>query len=133
LSDPYRHDDLSPSTDQIESMIRSAGHYVRPSEDLRPRTLDAARQYCNDRRAEQKLGGFVIAVLLLLTLSSPASQYVDVLRAQASAPTATEIQNRALEYGARHEIGTNWGLTEAFTQLRRVQATRLGQSFRSIK
>ena len=75
----------------------------------------------------------MLAVLLLLMLSSPAIQYVDVLRSQASAPTAREIQSRAIDFASDPGIGPNWGLTEAFTQVRRFQANRLGQSYRSMK
>lgn len=131
-------DDQAPfediqASEQIESMIRAASGYVRPSEDLRPRTLEAARRHCDDRRAEKKFGGFVIAVILLVSISTPAIQFVHLRRAQTTAPTASEIQDRAIEYAAEPGIGPHWGLAEAFTQLRRVQANRLGQSFRTIK
>jgi hypothetical protein len=133
MSDPHVGSEPFRSPDNIESMIRAAGDYVRPSEDLRPRTLEAAREHCDDRRAEQKLGGFAIAVLLLVTFSSPAIQYADVLRTSSTAPSATEMQSRAQAYEAQSHVGQHWGLTEAFTRLRRVQATRLGQPNRLIK
>ena len=95
--------------------------------------MEAARELCEDRRAEQKLFGLMLAVLLLLVFSSPAVQYMDLLRSRASAPSASEIHARAIQYGSQPQIGVNWGMAEAFTQLRRVQATRLGQSIRSIR
>jgi hypothetical protein len=133
MSDPHVDSEEFRSPDKIESMIRAAAHYVRPSEDLRPRTLEAAREHCDDRRAEKKLGGFAIAVLLLVTFSSPAIQYANVLRSTSTAPSATEMQSRALAYENQPHVGQHWGLTEAFTQLRRVQATRLGRSNHLIK
>lgn len=122
-----------PPLSQIESVIRAARWFVRPSDDLRPRTLEAARCYCNDRRAEQKLGGFLVAALLLLSFTSPAVQYVSVLRIRAAAPSSTEIHDRAIEFASRREIGSHWGMAEAFTHLRRVQANRLGQTCRALK
>lgn len=119
--------------EEIETVVRAARYYVQPSDDLRPRTIEAAHQWCNDRRAEQKLFGLMLAALLLLALSSPAIQYVDVMLSRVSAPSASEIQDRAIQYGAHPHIGANWGMAEAFTQLRRAQATRLGQSIRSIR
>jgi hypothetical protein len=95
--------------------------------------MEAARELCDDRRAEQKLGGLMLAVLLLFSFSSPAVQYMDLLRARASAPSASEIHARAIQYGSQSHIGANWGMAEAFTQLRRAQASRLGQSIRSIR
>lgn len=123
MTDP--HFDHDQSMWQIESAIRAAGDYIQPSEDLRPRTLEAAREDCGDRRAELKLGVFAIAVLLLVTLSSPTIHYVDTIRTQSTAPSATEMQLRGLEFATDPHIGSNWGLSEAFTQLRRSQADRL--------
>ena len=128
MTDPHPHDDQA--LEQIESAIRAAGNYVRPSEDLRPRTLEAAREHCGDRRAEQKLGGFVIAVLLLVMISPPAVRFLDVLRSQSTSPSARQLQDRGLEYATDPRIGSNFGLTEAFTQLRRLQADRLGQTMK---
>lgn len=133
MTDPYLNDDQfsdDRSMQQIEAAIRAAGNYVLPSEDLRPRTLDAAHEHCGDRRAEQKLGGFVIAVLLLVMISSPAIHYIDALRTRSTAPSATEMQDRGLRYASDPHIGSNWGLTEAFTQLRRLQANRLGETIK---
>ncbi len=119
--------------ESVESIIRAARNYVLPSEELRPRTVEAARQYCEDRRAEQKLGGFALAVALLVMTSSPAYRYVDLMRTKSSAPTAAEIQSQALEYEKQPHVGTHWGMAEAFTQLRRAQASRLGHAHRSFK
>ena len=126
MTDPYFND--NQAIQQIESAIRAAGDYVRPSEDLRPRTLEAAHDHCGDRRAEQKLGGFVIAVLLLVMIASPAIHYVSAMRTRSTAPSVTEMQDRGLQYAADPHIGSNWGLSEAFTQLRRLQASRVGQT-----
>jgi hypothetical protein len=133
MSDPHRDDEHSCSFDSIELLIRAAGNYVQPSEDLRPRTLEAARDHCDDRRAEQKLGAFAIAVLLLVSFSSPALRYADVLRSASAGPSATEMHSRALAYETQPDVGSNWGLTEAFTELRRTQATRLGRSSQFVE
>ena len=132
MGDSYSCSEQEP-LGEIETMIRAAGEFVQPTEDLRPRTLEAARRYCDDRRAEQKLGGFVIAALLLVAFSTPTIQYAHLLRDQATSPSASEIQDRAIEFSSQPEIGQHWGLAEAFTQMRRGQANRLGQSLRTIK
>ena len=133
---PVNDDDLlqpDPTRRQIESLIRAARWVVQPSEDLRPRTLEAARDYCDDRRAEQRLGGFVLAVLLLLAFTSPAIQYVSVMRVRASVPSTTEIHHRAMDYASQREVGPHWGMAEVYSQMRRVQAGRLGHSYRTLK
>ena len=130
VSNPFSGD---ASKRQLESVIRAARNYVRPSDELRPRTLEAARERCGDRRAEQKLGSFATAVLLLLTLGTPAFRYAETLRSIQWSPTAADVQQRAVEFGAQREIGPNWAMTETFTQLRRVQADRFGQAYRSLR
>lgn len=133
MADPYSDEpgSMDPhSIRQIETAIRAAGDYVQPSGDLRPRTLEAAREHCGDLRAEQKVGGFVIAVLLCVVIMSPAFRYVDFMRAQSVAPTAIEMQRRGLQHAADPHVGSNWGLTEAFTQLRRLQADRFGATMK---
>lgn len=128
MIDPRACDDQS--FEQIEAAIRAAGDYIRPSEDLRPRTLDAAREDGGDRRAEQKLGVLMIAALMLISVASPAVHYIDALRRQTSTPSASELQHQGLQYASDPRIGPNWGLAEAFTQLRRLQADRLSGSGR---
>lgn len=118
---------------ELESLIRAAGSRVCPSDDLRPRVLEAVRRQYDDRRAERKLGSFAIAVLLLLSIGSPASQYVDTLRGHATSPSAAEIQLLAIQYALRPEVGVHWGLAEAFSKLRRGQADRLGRSDRAMQ
>ena len=125
MTDPHTHDQ---SFEQIESAIRAAGDYIQPSEDLRPRTLEAARDDCGDRRAEKRLGVFVFAVVMLVMIGSPIIHNLEKLRRESSAPSTTEMQQRGLHYAADPTIGPNWGLSEAFSQLRRLQADRLNRS-----
>ncbi len=131
----WEHDDRWPDGDwrEAESMILAAGHYVRPSEDLRPRTLETARELCRDRKAVRKLGGLAIAILMLALISFPASQRVQAWRAKTAAPSSNDMHERAAMYGQQAGIGAHWGMAEAFIQLRRVQASRLGHRDRYFK
>jgi hypothetical protein len=114
----------------IESIIRAAGQYVQPSEDLRPRTLEAAREQCGDRRAERHLGNFVIAMMVLVLVGSPIVSLIKFAQSSSSSVSATEMEQKALIYAAQPGVGTNWGLSEAFTQMRDVQASQLGRKTR---
>ena len=71
---------------KIEAMIHSARFYVEPSDDLRPRVLDALREHCADQRAEQRLGSFAVAVLVLALIASPLGSYAALLRSSRDAP-----------------------------------------------
>lgn len=110
---------------QVEAMISAAGRYIRPSDELRPRTLEAARRACDDRRAEQRLGGFMVAALLLMLIASPTLTYLKMVQWN-SVTTAAEINQRARTLATQREIGNHWGLAEAYSQLRTIQADRLG-------
>jgi hypothetical protein len=120
--------DLPRSEPSIEDIILSAAHHVRPSRDLRPRTIEAARKHCQDRRSEQTLGGLVLAIMLLLLLTnSPVSQYSEQLRARREIPRAAEIERLALQYSHDRQVGAHFALSEAFNRLRLSHAVRFGQ------
>ena len=124
MSDWQTPDD-GQSLAEIESAIRAAGNYVCPSDDLRPSTLEAAREYCQDRRVRRKFGRMLIAAVLLITFGAPIFERLDNKVKPPAAPSAMEMQRRALEHAAQASVGPNWGMLEAFTEWRRVQADRL--------
>ena len=112
--------------ESIEAMVRAAGNYVVPSDDLRPRTLEAAREICRIKRTERKLGGFVLTSLCFCLLSMPLADCLVVWRSHSLAPSAMEMQRRALQITTEPDSNPSWGLMEAFDELRRLQAARLG-------
>ena len=112
----------------VESMIRAAGSFVEPSEDLRPRALEAARENYRNRRARRKLGGVVIFCLSLFGLVTLQAPYADVLHSKVTAPSSAEMQQRAIAIGSLPHVGSEWGTAEAFKQLRQYQASWLGHS-----
>ncbi len=118
---------------KIVALVRAARNYVHPSDDLRPRILEAAREYCSDRRAEQKLGSFALAVLMLIMISSPVIKYAELIQSTNVNRSARELQHRAAELATDPEIGSHWALAEAFSQWRHLQASRLGQFDQRIK
>lgn len=118
---------------QTEAIIYAARYHIQPSEELRPRTLEIARERCRDRHAEQKLGSLAIVVLFLLILGAPAVRYAQTLCSIQPSPSAADLQNQAIALGFKSEIGPNWAMTEAFSQLRQFQAKRLSHAYRSIR
>lgn len=117
---------LESDPEKIESMIRAAKDYVHPSDELRPRIVEAAKDRCGDCRAEQRFGHFAIAVLVLILASSPAIQLASMMSSSIAKTSAQEIQNRAEELSSQREIGSHWALAEAYSQWRDRQASRLG-------
>jgi len=111
----------------IEEAIRAAGAFVRPSDDLRPRTLETARELSEDRRGGVRLASFAAVLLLCLIVSAPVGQRLSAWYQRIEAPSAAELQQQALQIETDRNTGPHWGLYEAFSQLRRSQAVRLGQ------
>jgi hypothetical protein len=72
--DDLPRSDRSPDDDErmdlakLELMIASAGQYVRPTDDLRPRVLEVARERYGVRRTCRHLAGAMcVATLCVLT------------------------------------------------------------------
>jgi hypothetical protein len=114
-------------------MVRAARNYVHPSDDLRPKILEAAREHCSDRRSEQKLLSFAMAVIVLIVISTPLIKYVEMLQAANVNRAAHQMQFRAAELATRPDIGSHWALAEAFSQWRHLQASRLGHADQNMK
>ena len=133
-NDPMLHDesgDSELSSDlqkSIEAKVRSASRYVIPSDSLRPLTLQAARDYCSDKRSNRLLfrmtWGVAICCCVILPMLDKATTFGNSL----ASPTAVELQERAIKIGHEHNVGIGWGLQEAFVQMRHEQAIRLGKA-----
>lgn len=111
----------------IEAMIRSAGNYVRPSDDLRPRTLEAARHAGGKRRLNKRIVGLAAAVLLLGLCNVPG-RFVstDVAEKTSEATVMREFELR--QQSARSaglSFSPTWAWFEAFWELRNQQAKRI--------
>ncbi len=133
-NDPMLHDDSGDreiSSDlqkSVEATIRSASRYVIPSDNLRPLTLQAARDYCSDKRSNRMLfrmiWGAALCCLLILPMLDKASWFGDSL----ASPSTYELEERAIKIAHERNVGIGWGLQEAFVQMRLDQAIRLGQA-----
>jgi hypothetical protein len=116
--------------DALESLIRAAGDYVHPTDDLRPRTLERARLRC---RQQRRAGGTALAALLLVLLLPSGHRQYDPIApfGGLSISAATDPLERqtgcwqAGSNGLRAGVGPDWALVEIFTQLRRQQAELL--------
>lgn len=103
--------------DDLEALLRSAKDYVHPSDDLRPRVLEAAR---SQRDQRQMLGYLQHAAVVLVVLGALASAlYGTAGSANLGSTSRDQVLTSAAEDG-------NWGLVDSFTELRRRQAVLLG-------
>lgn len=113
----------------VESLIRSAGSYVRPSEELRPRVLEAARADSGERKAQRHLWLLAVAVGLLGALVAVISSRSPVQATFSHGmltATAASTDARPAEGGA-----AGWSIVDAYTELRRRQAALLSLDWQS--
>jgi hypothetical protein len=108
-----RHESFEP-LDDIEALLRSAEDYVRPSEDLRPRVLEAARAQRGEQRAVSWVRYAAIAAAAAGALIS--STFEPGMAASMGALPVTTVAQGG-DFG--------WNLVESFTELRRRQAELL--------
>jgi hypothetical protein len=117
--------DSFESMSDVETLVRSAQHYVHVSRDLRPRVLETARALRAEERASRQIWQAAILVVLLgmLTMSArPRSESLLI-----APPTATaDSHDYSSPPGTSARYGDfNWGTVESFMEMRRRQAELL--------
>ena len=112
----------------VELLIRAARNYVVPSDNLRPRTLEAARESAADRVGFYKLARLFLILLFCSALSVPALDRLTAWHDKSVSPSASEIQDQASQIATEKGVGPHWGLYEAFNRLRNHQAANLSSN-----
>jgi hypothetical protein len=106
--------------DDVESLVRAAGNYVRPSDDLRPRVLETARAESHERWAQRQIWQVALVVALLGVCSTSVRSRMEV----AAPPSGIAFERGAI--ARRAESGEDgWKMVESFTDLRRQHAAML--------
>jgi hypothetical protein len=118
-----RPDDLEWLAD-VESLVRSAGDYVRSSDDLRPRVLEGARVARKERQARRWIGHMAACALVCGLFAAALQTPTSV----SSRETAAAALGYRLFWSAQPTIGpsdASWSMVDSFTELRRRQAELL--------
>jgi hypothetical protein len=105
---------------QLEQAIFRARDYVVPSPDLRPRTLEDAKDYCTQKRRVRRLGLSAAAACLVWLLFAPTFSSLSGYSGKFSGPTQMELEHTAIELSHSKGYGFNWGLVDAFLKLRNI-------------
>lgn len=119
-----------PSDDELarlEQAILAAGTYVRPSDDLRPRTIEAAKELCSNHRLVRRIIVLGLAAMLLMMLGVPVTETMRQRSLGAMSPTSAEMERQAIQYSREAGVTPDWGLSQMFDDLRHFQAGRLGR------
>ncbi|TWU28060.1 hypothetical protein [Bythopirellula polymerisocia] len=110
----------------LEESIRLAGNYIQPTDDLRPKTLEAARSASYQRRTNWRAGAMIAAVLLV-AIGQATNQFGWPVRRPIAA-TAINHEFAQRQQALERGINPGWGLYEAFCELRSKQANLLRDS-----
>lgn len=106
---------------KLERKILAAGGYVVPSDDLRPRVLEVARERCSEQRHVRRASWLAMATLGVWIACWPLSTWANGLRERLTSPSSSEIQSQAIENSRRTRGSLDWGLVEAFDRLDSLQ------------
>ncbi len=110
--------------EEIEALVRLAGDYVQPSDDLRPSVLEAARVATNEKRAQRRIARLA-AVFLLVTVgvaSMAGGRSSDLVGYREHSWNGSL---RAPVQSASENNRSGWEMVDSFTELRRQQARLL--------
>ena len=111
---------------QLEAVIRRAGRWVQPSEDLRPKVLEAARERTVRTRARRRL--FATAAAILVAVGASLSGHWLVAnsgRQPWGYLAAVEVQRSAVQRSLAIRVDPIWTLIDIFREQRHHQAMQL--------
>ncbi len=115
--------DLNPEQIRyLEETIFSARNYVRPTDDLRPRTLEAAKESNRLQTNANRLVVGVLGVLLVWSVLVSAASALSIYRDRIAGPFPVEIQQAAERYSAGNHYEIQWGMVDAFQDSRSLEA-----------
>ena len=112
----------SDQADDLERLIQSAGGYVQPSEDLRPRVLETARTQRREQAALWRIVPVALLLVCLITGASSAILYTQWPAAIAEDSPHNASRLREPPADAPRRTDPNWETVEAFRNLRVRQA-----------
>jgi hypothetical protein len=118
------YEEMQQPQNDVEALVRLAGDYVRASDDLRPRFLEAARAARRDRHGRRRiLRAATLLILAALALPSFFDGSIPTGGAAQVAAWARDISDSSPASASSGDA--SWEMVESFTELRRQQARML--------
>lgn len=105
---------------QLEEAIFSARDFVRPSTDLRPRTLEQARDASRIHTWSNRLTVTVLAAMLIWSTLITVMRDLGKHREKIAGPFPQEIEQRAESYPHQYPYSPEWRMVDAFQEERNV-------------
>ena len=111
--------------ESLESMIAAAKDYMVPTDNLRPRILEVARMREDQRHNSLRMFQIAALIFLGVIITIPAQQQLEGWRQTAFSPNSSQLELQAQEFASQPTIGQNWGMVEAFRNLRQSQFLKI--------
>jgi hypothetical protein len=127
-ADPSREFEFDDGTSDVElswveQLVDASADYLEPSDDLRPRSVEAARERESHEQRQRGWAASLLAAGVAVALASVAATRLGP-RIDWTAPRIVEEhRGRAVPMEAR--TLADWPLVDAFERVREVQAERL--------
>lgn len=125
MFDPHYRSDFG-----IERLIRDAGDYVRPGDQLRARILEQVAQKRERRRMWQSLVGGLVFTTTVAALLLFVGQIG--LRVAPQGRSASDVHDQAVRRASAEGIGWEWALTEVIYDWRRPPTSPTNSSSRQL-
>lgn len=120
---------LPDSLRQIELMVAAAKSYVKPSDNLRPRVMDTVRSRRRIVMNSRRIFQVSVIVMLGVLLTIPVQQRLEAWRKNAAGPSNQELERQAQAYAEQPTVGHNWGMVEAYRNLKQQQRAKFVSGF----
>ncbi|MDZ4849607.1 MAG: hypothetical protein SGI77_09950 [Pirellulaceae bacterium] len=112
----FEDDDFALS--ELERAIYAARNYVVPSDDLRPQTLEAAREHGRDRTRVRWSRIAAVFGLFFWCFGGMLASSASGIREGFVAPFGDEVHSIATEISLQENDSFEWGLVEVFSRYR---------------
>ena len=116
--------DWQEPDNDLERLVRAAGHYVQASSDLRPRVIESARAECGQRRLRRRLLQVAIVLICVGLLAASTRQFRNSTHTSRDAwlMGAFPHGGSVWQSSGRPADALGWETVDAFTEVRRRQA-----------
>jgi hypothetical protein len=123
-----KHADVHVEFHDIEEMVRAAGGYLEVSDDLRPRTLEDAR----DERSENSIRSWIAVLAAVVVCLAICTHLV---RGRLSSPFKAvtvagchQLHAAAEQRAAQTNVDLSWSLVDVFSELRQRQSSLIADA-----
>jgi hypothetical protein len=125
------HANMDADFRDVEEMIRAAGDYLDVTEDLRPRTLERARDESRKAATRFWIAALAVAAVVFSMSAGMVRSHLTSappLLAGVSS-NSDQLYDTARQKAAQANADPSWSLVEAFSELRQRQASLFRDAF----